>query len=179
MHYTKNYHLPQWEKSDRIMMDDFNAMCGNLEAGLEKTASDASKRSDQIQASADAAMAAANRAQQSAEAAQETAGSAYCPGNLPYSIGMYYGNGEKVSITLGYTPQFLIITAQSEQANNEDICGVAVIGNMRGSSNMLSSVTFLDNGFTVQNPGGVPNVGGQFYPMMNQRNKVYYYIAFR
>ena len=59
MHYTKNYHLPQWEKSDRIMMDDFNAMCGNLEAGLEKTASDASKRSDQIQASADAAMAAA------------------------------------------------------------------------------------------------------------------------
>ena len=53
---------------DRIMMDDFNAMCGNLEAGLEKTASDASKRSDQIQASADAAMAAANRAQQSAEA---------------------------------------------------------------------------------------------------------------
>ena len=67
MHYTKNYHLPQWEKSDRIMMDDFNAMCGNLEAGLEKTASDASKRSDQIQASADAAMAAANRAQQAAE----------------------------------------------------------------------------------------------------------------
>ena len=55
MHYTKNYHLPQWEKSDRIMMDDFNAMCGNLEAGLEKTASDASKRSDQIQASADGA----------------------------------------------------------------------------------------------------------------------------
>ena len=53
MHYTKNYHLPQWEKSDRIMMDDFNAMCGNLEAGLEKTASDASKRSDQIQASAE------------------------------------------------------------------------------------------------------------------------------
>ena len=24
MNYTENYQLPQWEKSDRIMMEDFN-----------------------------------------------------------------------------------------------------------------------------------------------------------
>ena len=34
MNYTKNYHLPQWVKSDRIMMDDFNRMCADLENGL-------------------------------------------------------------------------------------------------------------------------------------------------
>jgi len=34
MQYTKNYHLPQWVKSDRIMMDDFNRMCADLENGL-------------------------------------------------------------------------------------------------------------------------------------------------
>lgn len=34
MEYTKNYHLPQWVKSDRIMMEDFNAMCGSIEGGL-------------------------------------------------------------------------------------------------------------------------------------------------
>ena len=34
MDYTKNYHLPQWVKSDRIMMDDFNRMCADLENGL-------------------------------------------------------------------------------------------------------------------------------------------------
>ena len=39
MDYTKNHHLPQWVKSDRIMMDDFNQMCRDIEAGLNKTAS--------------------------------------------------------------------------------------------------------------------------------------------
>ena len=34
MDYTKNYHLPQWVKSDRIMMDDFNRMCADIENGL-------------------------------------------------------------------------------------------------------------------------------------------------
>ena len=39
MNYTTNYHLPQWVKTDRIMMDDFNQMCADIEAGL--TAGDA------------------------------------------------------------------------------------------------------------------------------------------
>ena len=41
MNYTKNHHLPQREKMDRIMMDDFNAMCADMEAGLDKTARNA------------------------------------------------------------------------------------------------------------------------------------------
>lgn len=34
MNYTENYHLPQWKKEDRIMMDDFNAAMANLEEGI-------------------------------------------------------------------------------------------------------------------------------------------------
>lgn len=34
MNYTENYHLPQWVKTDRIMMDDFNAAMASLEDGL-------------------------------------------------------------------------------------------------------------------------------------------------
>ena len=34
MNYTENYHLPQWEETDRIMRTDFNQMCENLEDGL-------------------------------------------------------------------------------------------------------------------------------------------------
>lgn len=34
MEYTKNYHLPQWVKSDRIMMDDFNAAMVGIEEGI-------------------------------------------------------------------------------------------------------------------------------------------------
>ena len=32
MNYTENYHLPQWEKPDRIMMNDFNDAFQRLEA---------------------------------------------------------------------------------------------------------------------------------------------------
>lgn len=34
MNYTENYHLPQWDETDRIMRTDFNRMCTDMEAGL-------------------------------------------------------------------------------------------------------------------------------------------------
>lgn len=35
MNYTEKHKLPQWERSDRVLMEDFNQMCANLESGLE------------------------------------------------------------------------------------------------------------------------------------------------
>ena len=49
MDYTKNYHLPQWVKSDRIMMDDFNRMCADIENGLTGNRQAANELSGQIQ----------------------------------------------------------------------------------------------------------------------------------
>ena len=37
---TQNLHLPQWEKTDRIMMDDFNEAMAAIDAGV-KAATDA------------------------------------------------------------------------------------------------------------------------------------------
>ena len=34
MNYTENYHLPQWEKTDRVLMEDFNDAMNSLETGL-------------------------------------------------------------------------------------------------------------------------------------------------
>lgn len=34
MNYTENYHLPQWEETDRVMRTDFNQMCADIESGL-------------------------------------------------------------------------------------------------------------------------------------------------
>ena len=34
MNYTTNYHLPQWVKDDRIMMEDFNDAMAGIDAGL-------------------------------------------------------------------------------------------------------------------------------------------------
>ena len=37
MNQTPNYQLNQWDKSDRIMMEDFNADNAKIEAALSET----------------------------------------------------------------------------------------------------------------------------------------------
>ena len=34
MNYTENYHLPQWDETDRILRKDFNSAMAQLEEGL-------------------------------------------------------------------------------------------------------------------------------------------------
>ena len=34
MNYTENYHLPQWEVTDRIMRVDFNEAMANIDSGI-------------------------------------------------------------------------------------------------------------------------------------------------
>ena len=34
MNYTENYHLPQWEETERIMMKEFNLAMGKIDEGL-------------------------------------------------------------------------------------------------------------------------------------------------
>ena len=41
MQRTSNYQLPTWEKSDRIMMEDFNGMTEKIDAGMERAQSTA------------------------------------------------------------------------------------------------------------------------------------------
>ena len=36
MNYTENYHLPQWEETDRVMRTDFNQMCADIDGGLSE-----------------------------------------------------------------------------------------------------------------------------------------------
>ena len=43
MNYTPNHHLPQWVKSDRIRMEDFNDAMANIESGLDQAAQQSEK----------------------------------------------------------------------------------------------------------------------------------------
>ena len=36
MNYTQNYQLPQWEKDDRIMMEEFNSSYSKIDAALSE-----------------------------------------------------------------------------------------------------------------------------------------------
>ena len=48
MNYTENYHLPQWDETDRILRTDFNRMCADIEKGLDKSEQTAGKSWDRL-----------------------------------------------------------------------------------------------------------------------------------
>ena len=73
MKYTEKYHLPQWVKEDRIMMEDFNQMCSDIEAGLERNAAEAVRANAQTAADVQTAQSTADKAVADAAAAQRKA----------------------------------------------------------------------------------------------------------
>ncbi len=69
MNYTSNFHLPIWEKTDRIRMEDFNAMTVGLENAL--AAEQQARQSGDNAGSG--ALAAEQQARQSGDAAEASA----------------------------------------------------------------------------------------------------------
>lgn len=160
MNYTNNYHLPQWVETDRIMMEDFNQMCSDIDEGI-KTAQD----------TADTAESKADAAQSSANAVAD----AYTPGNQPYVVGSYTGTGADMTITLGFRPKFLILSGmESSSATNSTLAWDRYFGLCDGSI-MPLRVTFTDTGFTVFARGN----SYQNYPDFTDSGRTYCYLAFR
>ena len=106
---------------------------------------------------------AVNAAQETAEAAQSAAE------QRPYVIGSYTGNGGTQSITLGFQPSFVIITAQP--ANSRDTAFIAI----SGGSEAASTLSFTETGFTVM----VTPTSYETYPLTNQTGTFYHYLALR
>lgn len=106
---------------------------------------------------------AVNAAQETAEAAQSAAE------QRPYVIGSYTGNGGTQSITLGFQPSFVIITAQP--ANSRDTAFIAV----SGGSEAASTLSLTETGFTVM----VTPTSYETYPLTNQNGTFYHYLALR
>ena len=106
---------------------------------------------------------AVNAAQETAEAAQSAAE------QRPYVIGSYTGNGGTQSITLGFQPSFVIITAQP--ANSRDTAFIAI----SGGSEAASTLSFTETGFNVM----VTPTPYETYPLTNQTGTFYHYLALR
>jgi len=73
MQYTKNYHLPQWVKSDRIMMDDFNRMCADLENGLTSNRTEFRQKDSELSGRIEQVAGNARTELQAADIASQTA----------------------------------------------------------------------------------------------------------
>ena len=123
MNYTQNYHLPQWEKTDRIVMEDFNSAMASLETGVAG-------------------------AQSTADTALGKANAAYAPDQKPYVVGSYTGTGQTMTIELGFRPSFLIISGAVENypatVETHAASGIQTAGNV-----LKRAVTFTDSGFTI------------------------------
>ena len=120
MQRTSNYQLPQWEKSDRIMMEDFNGMTEKIDAGI-KDAKDA-----------------AGDAKQTALTHRN------------YSVGTYTGTTSTIKIQLGYRPSAVVITRKCLGLSNnttEESAGSTTLF-IEGAV-YPGTFAFEDDGFSV------------------------------
>lgn len=88
MDYTQNYHLPQWEKSDRLLMDDFNQMCASIDEGISTVKASADRLASQIAGNAGSADAALKRGL--FRNAYNRYHAAASLGELPRQLGFFY-----------------------------------------------------------------------------------------
>ena len=166
MKYTENYHLPQWDETDRIMRTDFNRMCADMEAGLERNLALAAADAAKSQATADKAVTDAAKAQSKADAA-------YSPSQPPYVVGTYTATGEEQTVEVGFRPRFLIITLGNKKT-------YFIIG---GDLTYATHFSFTNTGFSVKKHYDTIGVGTTMKeekePFLANVGATYCYIAFR
>ena len=173
MNYTEKYHLPQWEKTDRIMMEDFNRMGADGGEGLREPAAAAATALSA--ANSKPSSSAVSNAQNTANQALAKANAAYCPDFKPYVTGTYTGKGDGQvnEVTVGFKPILLIITGQ-DKSSNASLTFSALLA----EDTLKETVTFTGTGFTIQPQryGGMVNDTKLW---INERDRVYRYFAFR
>ena len=87
----------------------------------------------------------------------------------PLVVGSYTGNGDSQTIELGFPPRFVIITAQPSGSDNAAFIAIS------GGSEATATLVFADTGFTVKE---APTPYAT-YPLTNQSDRLYHYLAIR
>lgn len=143
------------------MMDDFNAMCGNIEEGLGTAQSTANT----ALSTAETARTAASGAQSTANTALAKANNAYSPDQMPYVVGSYVGTGIHQDIHIGFKAKFIIISGQTIETESPEV--------------LLATGT-MNTGLLVVHADYIsvyPAKG--YYPQIDLKGRTYHYIAFR
>ena len=160
MDYTKNHHLPQWVKSDRILMDDFNQMCKDIESGMTANATAAAN----AQSTANAARSAANTAQSTASTALSS---------KPYAIGTYTGTGADITINVGFRPSFIIISGLEDFNDLSQLSHFGAYACATGGKTTAGAhIQFNSTSFTIL-------YSHNRHPRLTENGRLYEYIAFK
>ena len=150
MTYTKKFHLPQWVKSDYVRMEDFNDAMARIESGLTTVLK---KAEDAIQAAA-------------------------TPPELPFAVGQYTGTGSPLYVDVGFTPSLVMVSGmwasitQGDYSNFDHFFGVSA---NREPNKMIMRLQIFNTGFVVYGD----NYSMTWHPNLNDKDRVYDYIAFR
>ena len=162
MNYTEKYHLPQWEESDRIMMEDFNQMNHSIDSAISAAAQTAAN-----------ALSTANSAKSTANSAQSAANTALA--SLPYAYGSYTGTGSDITVYLGFKPRFLVISGLRESSSGMGVGDFGQFGCITNGKNVSTNrLVFTSSGFTA-----LCDPDGGATPNLWQLGRVYDYIAFK
>ena len=147
MTQTTKYKLPQWEKADRIVMEDFNGMAAKLEtaltahdtaiAGLNSGKADkTTTNSLQTQVNQKATTTAFNSAVSDLQS--QLNGKIVC--------GTYTGDGtETRTISLGFTPQVVLLTTYDGKMG----LGNGINGGLAIAGGTSSGIAIVTGGFEV------------------------------
>lgn len=169
MNQTQQYKLPQWEKTDRIVMEDFNDQARRLETAL--TTHDAAL-AGLTSGKADKTTTNGLQTQINQKAAASALSSAVS--NLQAQLdgkiiaGAYAGDDtDSRTISLGFTPRaVLVVNHEGKTATNQGTYGgLAVTG-----SN-CSGISIVTGGFRVYYSSSSP--------FLNSSYARYHYIAVR
>lgn len=157
MNYTRKHHLPQWEETDRIMMNDFNAAMAGIETGIESVRTEASQVATELTKKVTAAQKTADTAR--TEAAQK-----------PYVVGSYVGVAyREQEFKIGFSPSVVIGFANQGFTSSTDVIGRVFAGGRLVSSD---AITITTTGFRIAADTGK-------HPRVNVNGVQYEYIAFR
>lgn len=157
--HTRNYDLCQWEASDKVLREDFNADNAKIDAALGSHATQIAQ-------------------------ALTTAGNAFSPGKLPVVTGSYVGDAAPTrTIHLGFRPRAVVVVREFllgfESGGGEFkwYSGIALDGSPAGWDGK-HPVVIQDGGFQV---GYVrtPTSDNTVWILTNQQGYTYTYFAIR
>lgn len=191
---TSKYQLSQWERTDQVLMEDFNTDNLNVEnalAGLEASKAkqtDLEALTNTVNTKANQTDLASLRTEVAAKAAQAELNSVSTSLNTAKAsiprikIGTYTGDGQQNrTIPLDFTPEAVLVmnnhgcVMYEEQLYDQNWGGLAVknspVTSVKGG---LTVVEIVTNGFTVH----YQLVNNSTNAYTNSANVIYHYIAF-
>lgn len=182
---TENYGLNQWEASDKVLREEFNADNAKVEGALSGLAAQVAAKASKTDLNALTTQVNAKAAQTALDSLAATVAKKY-GADLPILVeGSYVGTYSStshptaVTVTLGFRPSFVIVFSMSDEVERYD--DLVLMGTPSahlivdvGYSHTVetSHLTFSDTGFTVDR---VLNFTCGF----NLKGVTYHYFAFR